>query len=147
MADSPSQPLDLARVVVGLHRDGSTELIPNRRGPPQRIEGYTVGAPLLTRAPPHGGERHPDGDELLFLVSGRVTLHLEEDGEERLVDLGPGEAFIVPRGVWHRVVLSEPSQLVHITPGPRGDHRRCLSRPDRRVRHVPRPQVRPDRAE
>ena len=34
-----------------------------------------------------------------------------------------GEACIVPRGEWHLVKVLEPTQLVHITPGPNGDHR------------------------
>ena len=37
--------------------------------------------------------------------------------------LAPGEAFVVPQGVWHRVVVHEPSRFVHITPGPASDHR------------------------
>jgi len=37
--------------------------------------------------------------------------------------MGPGQALVVPLGVWHRVVPEEPSQLVHITPGPGGEHR------------------------
>jgi hypothetical protein len=35
---------------------------------------------------------------------------------------------VVPRGVWHRVLLVEPSQLLHITPGPGGEHRPLTER-------------------
>jgi hypothetical protein len=31
---------------------------------------------------------------------------------------GPGEPFVVPKGVWHRLEVLEPAHLVHITPGP-----------------------------
>ena len=34
-----------------------------------------------------------------------------------------GEGLAVPRGVWHLVHVEEPGQLVHITPGPGGEHR------------------------
>jgi hypothetical protein len=27
------------------------------------------------------------------------------------------------RGVWHELVATEPSHLVHVTPGPNGGHR------------------------
>ncbi len=77
----------------------------------------------MTRNAPHNGEMHPDGDELLYLISGRVDVIIEEDGRERTVELAPGQAFVVPSGVWHRVSLREPSQLLHITPGPGGEHR------------------------
>jgi hypothetical protein len=30
---------------------------------------------------------------------------------------------VVPRDVWHKLTLREPGQLLHITPGPRGDAR------------------------
>jgi mannose-6-phosphate isomerase-like protein (cupin superfamily) len=123
MARQLSTPLDLSQAVVGLERDGGSRVIPNQPGPPVRIAGFIVGAPAMTQSPPHGGEMHPDGDELLFLVSGHVSVVLEDEGSEQKLELRPGEACVVPRGVWHRVVLNEPSQILHITPGPGGEHR------------------------
>jgi mannose-6-phosphate isomerase-like protein (cupin superfamily) len=94
-------------------------------GGPPRIDGYTVGAPVLNPGgePPHAGEMHPDGDELLLLVSGRVRVRLELDEGERETELAAGQALVVPRGVWHRISIQEPGQLVHVTPGPGGHHR------------------------
>jgi len=114
---------DLAGGLMGLYRDGAAKAVVWKSGPPPRIDGYTVGAPHITRDAPHGGERHPDGDELLYLVSGRLDVVLEEDGVENTVELHPGDAFVVPKGIWHRVVMREPSQLIHITPGPGGQWR------------------------
>jgi len=94
-----------------------------------RVDGFTVGAPLLTSDPPHRGEMHPDGDELLYLASGSIDVILEDGGDEQTVGservetLHPGEAILVPKGVWHRVHVREPSRLVHITPGPGDGHR------------------------
>ncbi|HEY2814581.1 MAG TPA: cupin domain-containing protein [Acidimicrobiales bacterium] len=82
-----------------------------------------MGAPELTSDAPHDGEMHPDGDELLFMVSGAVTVRLELAGGDCLVELGAGDAVVVPKGVWHKVTLREPGRLVHITPGPNGDAR------------------------
>ena len=115
--------LDLSQENVGLLRDGSSQRIVNQGGPPRRVDGFVVGAPFLTREPPHDGEMHPDGDELLSLISRHLDVLLEEDGGWRSVELVPGGALVVPRGVWHKVRLREPSQLIHITPGPGGEHR------------------------
>jgi mannose-6-phosphate isomerase-like protein (cupin superfamily) len=121
MAESP---IDLANSVIGLQRDGRARLVPQTPGrPPTRIDGYTVGAPVMTGPAPHAGEMHPDGDELLYLISGKISVVLEQGGAERVLEVLPGQAVIVPRGVWHRVVPNEPSQMVHITPGPGGQHR------------------------
>ncbi len=35
----------------------------------------------------------------------------------------PVDGFIVPKGVWHRVDILEPSQTVYLTPGPNGKYR------------------------
>jgi len=117
-------PFDPSKQVVGLAKStGDACFITPTDGPPRRIDGYTVGAPIITQDPPHGGEMHPDGDELLYVVSGRFEVALELGAGRREIALRPGEALVVPRGVWHLVAMREPGQLVHITPGPGGDHR------------------------
>jgi mannose-6-phosphate isomerase-like protein (cupin superfamily) len=78
---------------------------------------------VLTGDAPHDGEVHPDGHELLYLVSGAITVRLELSDRDRHVDLGAGEALVVPQGIWHRISLREPGILIHITPGPNGDAR------------------------
>jgi mannose-6-phosphate isomerase-like protein (cupin superfamily) len=123
------QPFDLDQAVAALARDGSSYIVDPAPSPPLRIDGYTVGAPLLTSNPPHRGELHPDGDELLYLISGRVEVVIEDGGtadhvgHEDTATLVPGQAIVVPRGAWHRVNVIEPSRLVHITPGPGDGHR------------------------
>ena len=43
---------------------------------------------------------HPDTDELFLVVSGRLVIQLREaDGGD--VELGPGDLYVVPRGVEH----------------------------------------------
>jgi mannose-6-phosphate isomerase-like protein (cupin superfamily) len=121
----PGRPLDLSREVVGFDRsDRRARLVEQQPGrPPRRIDGFSVGAPLLTEDAPHAGEVHPDGDELLYMVSGKITVRLELPEGDRTVDVAAGEALVVPKGTWHLVTLREPGRLVHITPGPNGDHR------------------------
>lgn len=130
MSKRPHGAIDLAHAIVGIDRSGDAHEMHGRPGPPLRIDGLTIGAPLLTREPPHAGEMHPDGDELLYLISGRVTVLLEDQEPPRRVGLSPGQALVVPRGVWHRVLLEEPSRILHVTPGPGGEHRPLHSRAD-----------------
>jgi mannose-6-phosphate isomerase-like protein (cupin superfamily) len=123
MVEKAGAAFEFEETISALLRDGSSLRIPRQPGPPARVDGFVVGALTMTRDAPHGGEMHPDGDELLLLFSGRVSVALEEETGEREVELAPGQGFIVPRGVWHRVRIHEPSQLVHVTPGPGGMHR------------------------
>jgi len=64
-------------------------------------------------------EMHPCGDELLYLLSGSVDVVFEEPEGDRAVPLRGGEACIVPRGVWHRIVMHAPADLLFVTP-PKG---------------------------
>jgi mannose-6-phosphate isomerase-like protein (cupin superfamily) len=115
--------------VADIARDWSMKIRSAPPGPPRRIDGYTIGAvPDIEGPGPHGGEVHPDGDELLYLVNGTMELILD-DGDERAagvetrVRLRSGDAYVVPRGVWHRLEAVEPSYLIHVTPGPNGGAR------------------------
>jgi mannose-6-phosphate isomerase-like protein (cupin superfamily) len=74
-------------------------------------------------------EVHPQADELLLVVSGALDVVLEEDGAERTVPLDAGQAAIVPRGVWHRLVMRRPGRLVFIN-----DRKGMQSRRSSRVR-------------
>jgi mannose-6-phosphate isomerase-like protein (cupin superfamily) len=121
----PGRRIDLSREVVGFDAsDRRARIVEQQpRRPPTRIDGFTVGAPELTGDAPHDGEVHPDGDELLYMVSGSVTVRLELPEGDRTVELDAGDAVVVPQGVWHRVTLRTPGRLIHITPGPKGDYR------------------------
>jgi quercetin dioxygenase-like cupin family protein len=116
------RPIDAATHVFDISRDFSISLRQQKPGPPQRVDGMTVGIVSMNKDAPHNGEVHPDGDELLYVIAGRVEITLESAADQPTI-LGPGEACVVPKGAWHRVHLLEPTQLLHITPGPRGDHR------------------------
>jgi mannose-6-phosphate isomerase-like protein (cupin superfamily) len=62
-------------------------------------------------------ERHPGGEELVVLLSGRVDLVQELDGDDHVVELRPGQAVINPAGVWHTARVHEPGVALFITPG------------------------------
>ena len=104
--------------------DGSLSIRSVRRKPgkPERLPGMTLGIIEMENDPPHGGEMHPDGDELLCVLKGRVRVECDSAPGDP-TELGPGDACIIPQGEWHQVRILEPVQLLHVTPGPRGDHR------------------------
>ena len=54
--------------------------------------------------------QHDDTDDFFLVLSGRLILQLP-DGE---VELGPGEVFVVPRGVQHRPVAKEEVHVLLI---------------------------------
>jgi len=63
-------------------------------------------------------ERHPTGDELLYVLSGQIDLLLDRGSGPRTVRVHADESVIVPTGTWHRAVISEPSRLLFVTPTP-----------------------------
>ena len=52
--------------------------------------------------------KHDDTDDLFLVLQGTLTLELRDGA----VTLGPGELFIVPRGVEHRPVAPEEVHLL-----------------------------------
>jgi mannose-6-phosphate isomerase-like protein (cupin superfamily) len=122
------EPISFPGHVIALRRDGTSEAIATS-GRPVRLDGFTFGVSSIESNPPHGGEMHPDGDELLYLVSGSLDLIVEEGGTDEHVGtetrtrFEAGTAVMVPKGLWHRVEINEPCQLVHVTPGPGDGHR------------------------
>ena len=55
---------------------------------------------------------HDGQDELFLVLRGRLRIQLE-DGE---VELGPGDAFVVPAGVRHNPVAEEECWLALVEP-------------------------------
>ena len=56
--------------------------------------------------------KHDDTDDFFLVLAGRLTIELRD----RSVRLGPGELFVVPRGVEHRPVATEEVHLLLIEP-------------------------------
>jgi quercetin dioxygenase-like cupin family protein len=68
-------------------------------------------------------ERHPAGEEVVLLLSGRVDVIQELDGEHRRIELHPGEYAVNPPGIWHTADVIEPGDGLFITPGRGTEHR------------------------
>jgi mannose-6-phosphate isomerase-like protein (cupin superfamily) len=55
---------------------------------------------------------HADEDEFFLVLRGRLAIHLRD----RVIELGPGEFFIVPRGVEHKPVAQEEVHVLLLEP-------------------------------
>lgn len=113
---------DPAAYTIGIDRGLAASKVPERPDPPIPFEGLTFGVATMSGNSPHGGERHPDGDEVLYLVSGQVKVVFLDDPVDDIL-INPGDGLVVPKGMWHRVDILEPSQIVYLTPGPNNEFR------------------------
>ena len=56
--------------------------------------------------------KHDETDDLFLVLSGRLTIQLRD----RDVELGPGELFVVPRGVEHCPKADSEAEILLIEP-------------------------------
>jgi mannose-6-phosphate isomerase-like protein (cupin superfamily) len=61
---------------------------------------------------PFTWHKHDDTDDFFLVLKGRITIQLR-DGN---VVLGPGELFVVPKGIEHCPVAEEEAHLLLIEP-------------------------------
>lgn len=55
---------------------------------------------------------HPETDELFLVLSGSLTIRLDAGD----VQLGPGQLYVVPRGVHHQPVSADGAEILLIEP-------------------------------
>ena len=55
---------------------------------------------------------HPETDDLFLVLKGRLRIDLPDDA----VTFGPGDLYVVPKGVEHRPVAEEEVELLIIEP-------------------------------
>ena len=95
-------PINLSKSPVRFTPTGSIEPVAQRGRAHPGVEGRLAGEARMTRNPPHAGEMHPDGDELLYLVEGAVDVILDEEAGERCLSLQPGQAPHTSRSAEYR---------------------------------------------
>lgn len=63
-------------------------------------------------------EQHPNGDEIVILLSGAADFTLETAEGNRVVQVRQaGEYVFVPKGHWHTANASQPTTMLFITAG------------------------------
>ena len=68
-------------------------------------------------------EMHPEGNEVLYVVSGAMDLVIEEGSGDRTIALTAGTACLIPQGAWHRQIVRAPGRYLAITYGRGTQHR------------------------
>ena len=107
---------------VGTLVESPVQLRPDGAATREPASGYPanawqVGEAVMSASSRHGGERHLDADELVYLIAGAASVELSERGHCEVVALRPGEAFVVPRETWHRILVDHASRLLFVGSG------------------------------
>ena len=74
---------------------------------PQRLQ-----APGRQGQRPFVWHKHDETDDFFLVIKGKLDIELRD----RTVSLGPGEMYIVPKGVEHRPVANEEVHMLLIEP-------------------------------
>ncbi len=129
MGDLPRTTFDLSSKHLHLGRDGAAETMEGGAAFWQslmsgavKLSGWLVTVSELIDDVDHW-EMHPQGEELLVALSGALAVVLQEPAGERLVMMASREALVIPRGIWHRVVVREPGSLLFVTFGDGTEHK------------------------
>ena len=101
-------PHNLAVALEGLRELEFKQLAPFNKG--------TVGI-FRTSAGVSPWERHPEDDELLYVLDGDVEITVITVEGWRTAFVSAGSVFIVPRGLWHRHTIREKLVELYVTPG------------------------------
>ncbi len=129
MTEPKPSAFDLRARYLHLDNDGGAEAVEG--GPvfwrrlmagETSYEGRLAMASDLTEDMTHW-EMHPAGEELLICQSGRFEVRLDGPDGEAGVELDAGQAFVVPRGAWHRLRVREPGRMIFVTWGEGTRHR------------------------
>ena len=113
--------VDVSTTQIDIDRNLRMQPKQRTEGPPERMDGISVGIIEMSSSAPHGGEIHPDGDEFIYVISG--SLRITSDSQSESVTLNAGQSCIIGANEWHKVDVLSPTKLLHMTPGPNGDHR------------------------
>ncbi|WP_438864849.1 cupin domain-containing protein [Neptunicella sp.] len=69
-------------------------------------------------------EMHPQGDEVVILLSGEATFVIDDGQQLHSLTLQQsGEYVIVPKGLWHTAKTSVATRMLFITPGEGTQHK------------------------
>jgi mannose-6-phosphate isomerase-like protein (cupin superfamily) len=132
MEDALSSSKNITSTYLHVRDDGRTDSIPVSdsfwqeiaAGKLSRLDEGRLMSAFSFSEPWSMWERHPAGEELVMLLSGSVTVVLEELGQERTVQLNdPGSYVLVPRNVWHTARTSVQTTMLFLTPGAGTEHR------------------------
>jgi mannose-6-phosphate isomerase-like protein (cupin superfamily) len=90
-----------------------------RDGAFARLAPYRDGAVFTAKfAGVSAWERHPNGDEIVYIVNGMTTLHIITPRGRESVSLNAGMMAIVPQNAWHQFEAPDGVCVMTATPEP-----------------------------
>jgi mannose-6-phosphate isomerase-like protein (cupin superfamily) len=102
-ADTMTQPVDLAAVLSSFDEPWAPRTV-------AVLNDYDVR--VVKARGEFTTHSHPDTDECFLVLRGSLTIRLTAGD----VHLGPGQLFVVPRGVLHQPVSPEGAEVVLLEP-------------------------------
>ncbi len=95
--------VDLAAVLAGIDEPWSPRIVARYNG--EKVVLGKAKGEFVWHA-------HPETDDLFLVLEGKLTIDLRD----RSIELGPGELFVVPRGVEHRPRSEEGASILLVEP-------------------------------
>lgn len=114
--------VDLNKFVFSIRNDNSIEQNEIKFSSSSSTNSMTVGMATMEESPPHNGERHNDGDEIIIVVSGKIEV-VSDSNPDKCLTLYSGDSCIIRKGEWHKISVIEKTQLVYVTPSSNNEHR------------------------
>ena len=138
VTQKPPQPVDLAAAYTFLEDGGAALVVPGgdqfwrsiMTGPPFTPEvdrvvhgsGWLAARYVIT-SDSMAWERHPNGSELLVMLSGAMDIVFDMDSDHIRVGLTAGNAILVPAAIWHRQLVRTAGAYLGVTYGRGTEHR------------------------
>lgn len=72
-------------------------------------------------------ENHPEGDEIVFCMTGKIKFIQEINGIMNESILLPGQYIVVPKDTWHTAKVKDPTSALFITWGFGTKHKKVES--------------------
>lgn len=88
----------------------------------KNLSGLNVGIISMETDPPHGGEVHYGGDEIIHVISGILEIVSDSNPNKSLL-LKSSDSCIIKKGEWHKIYVIEKAKLIYITPAENNEHR------------------------
>ena len=120
--DPKLEPIDLTSTYTLLHSTGEVERVTggyNFQQIPRMVQNR-IGKHWLLSKHYYSSDwtewvMHPACDELIYLLSGSMSILLDYGKHRSVVSLHSNDVTTIPRGVWHTVKIQTPCEVLEIS--------------------------------
>jgi mannose-6-phosphate isomerase-like protein (cupin superfamily) len=115
-------PVDVTNAIFNISDSNTISACLFSDDAPKKNSGFNVGIITMETDPPHGGEVHFDGDEIIHVISGVLKVESDSNPNNSL-QLSAGDSCIIKKSEWHKIYVIEKAKLIYITPATNNEHR------------------------